>query len=608
MVTMFKKLLVILFLFFSASLLIASKVTASSGYTIKNFQSTVEVEKDTSILVEERILTEFTLRKHGIFRYIPLYHSSLGKTIKTPAEVLSVVDGDGNPHTYDVSRKGGNLEVKIGEPDRYIQGKKTYVITYRAKNVIRDYEGVYELYWNALGSGWDTDILASSVKVVSPHAKIEKVKCFTGKATTGQSLCSIDQTENEIFVQADTRLGGSKDLTVVAGLDKDGGLAYPSFVKRAYWFFEANWGYLVAVLPLGIIFYLWRKKGRDKRYISENVYYKPDNVATKTVSLFSRKHLPLVYHPIDGLSPSEVGTIIDERVQTHDVIAEIVELARLGFLGVKKIDKKEYAFIKKKKLTEKNLKGLKNYQKQLLKGLFKKSYMEKSASKTDKKEFKEKKLEKGEFVLLSVLKNKFYTVFSEVKKDLYERMQKEGFFAGNPEKVRIKWLVVYLIIASLCATAVFWFTQIANNPFPTIAFIFLSSIGGVLSWFMPRRTPKGYSLLKQTQGLRECLKKGKWKYEHMEKSLFFEEILPLAISLKVVDQLTKDMDDLGVKPPHYTGATKVGTFNLYFGNFYSNSSRGLVSAPSSSSWSGGSGFSGGGSVGGGFGGGGGGSW
>ena len=100
----------------------------------------------------------------------------------------------------------------------------------------------------------------------------------------------------------------------------------------------------------------------------------------------------------------------------------------------------------------------------------------------------------------------------------------------------------------------------------------------------------------------------------MEKKLFFEEILPLAIALRTVDKLAKEMKDIGIQPPSYFGGSNISSFSRDFGVFYIASTSSFLSAPSSSgwsgksSWSGGSGFSGGGFSGGGFGGGGGGSW
>jgi uncharacterized membrane protein len=100
--------------------------------------------------------------------------------------------------------------------------------------------------------------------------------------------------------------------------------------------------------------------------------------------------------------------------------------------------------------------------------------------------------------------------------------------------------------------------------------------------------------------------KGQWRYAIAEKHLFLEEILPLAISLGVVNKLSRDMQGLQLEPPKYMGNLAYADF----GSFGTSVGRTLAFTPGSSGsggWSGGSGFSGGGS-GGGFGGGGGGSW
>ena len=135
---------------------------------------------------------------------------------------------------------------------------------------------------------------------------------------------------------------------------------------------------------------------------------------------------------------------------------------------------------------------------------------------------------------------------------------------------------------------------------------------------MPKRTAWGYSLFRQVTGLRYFIDKGKWREEIAEKNLFFEEILPLAVALGVIDKLAKEMKDLGAIPPSYLNGFTASAFAFDLSRFSSSAAGSLVSSPKSSwsghsSWSGGSGFSGGGGSGsagsgGGFGGGGGGSW
>jgi uncharacterized membrane protein len=419
------------------------------------------------------------------------------------------------------------------------------------------------------------------------------------------NYCKYNLEPNSADVVSTQPLGSSRDMSIVALVSRSG-LVYPNLFQRSIWFLRANWGYLFALLPLFIIWFFWNRRGRDKRYVSDNVYFKPDNTNAKTVSLFERKFLPTVYHPIDGLSPAEVGTIIDEKVQTHDLIAEIVELARLGFLKIVTISKKEYALVKKNA----DISSLKDFQQTLYAELFKDEYQEKSKKDYEKLKGKKPDLGGEDFVLVSSLKNKFYEALTRIKKDLYRRMGEEEFFAEDPEKTRIKWLLIYSLIVGVSAFRLFGYVSVSHNFLPILVFVVSSVLGGFFAWFMPRRTPKGYSLFRQIQGLKVYLEKGKWRYEHMEKIGFFEDVLPLAISLQIIDKLAKDMGEIGVKPPKYFEGVSEKTFNLYIGNFYSNTASNLTSTPAStsSSWSGGSGFSGGGSVGGGFGGGGGGSW
>ena len=57
--------------------------------------------------------------KHGITRNIPLAGNYRMKDIS--------VEGD----NYDISKDKGNLNIKIGDPYRYVAGEKVYKIKYK---------------------------------------------------------------------------------------------------------------------------------------------------------------------------------------------------------------------------------------------------------------------------------------------------------------------------------------------------------------------------------------------------------------------------------------------------------------------------------------------
>jgi uncharacterized membrane protein YgcG len=620
-------LVVIFFLSIFFPLHVAAVNTTTNQYVIENFSSDIVVEKDTSLTVTETIKVDFPNPRHGIFRIIPVVYSVHGKTIKAQLDVISITDGNETPYQFERSRLKQSVKLKIGDPLRYVTGVKTYIIKYRISKVLQRFEEHEEVYWNVTGSEWDTDILASNASVSSPFARITDLECFAGTFGGTEKFCKFESHEDKAYFESTTTLGEGRDFSIVIALDKENDLQFPSFLQRLSDYVFDNWGYLAASIPLIIMFYLWFKKGRDLRFVSENIYFKPEDVSTKTVSLFKRKHIPFVYHPIDNLSPSEVGTVIDERVHISDVVAEILELARLKFITIRRIKKKkligekiDYAFIKTGKYNDEQERSkLKDYQDYLLKKLFTTSITSKSKKELkklidgDKKVSQMSFLEKNEYVLLSGIKNHFYKVLPEFKNKLYKRMGDEKLFDKDPEKVRLMWFGIFIAIEFLFAFFVIVFTVSTFNFGPMIVMGLFSLPGFIFAISMPRRTAKGYSYFRQIEGLKWYLNKGKWRHEVAEKQLFLGEVLPLAIALGVVERITDDMKELGIKPPSYFIGSTSRSFSNDFSKFYSSSTSSLMSAPGggwsgSSSWSGGSGFSGGGSSGGGFGGGGGGSW
>lgn len=597
-----KKLTVLIVPFLSLLLLFSSfrpvfgMAPLPSPYLVNSFDSQITVEKDTSLTVTETLEVLFNEPRHGIFRIIPVTYSNGLKTINAKLKIITITDETNKPYQYTSQRYNQSLKIQIGDPNLTITGPHSYLIKYNIGKVLLRYKDHDEIYWNVAGSEWDTTIIKATATVSSPFAEIIKVECYSGRVGTKEKYCTSGFEPERAEFSATNSLSAGKDLTIVVGLNKNGSLKFPGPVARAIESAKDNIGYFFALAPLLILTFAWYKKGRDQRYLTDNVYRKPADDRKKTVSLFDRPHLPLVYSPINGLTPSQVGTIIDEKVNTKDVIAEILELARLGFLKIQKIEKKkllgkgvDYLFTKKDVNTTK----LKDYQKYLLEKLF----------------------VTGDQVTLSGLKDEFYQYLETLKKKLYKNLQDEDIFAGNPQTARAIWGILYFVLMGACFIPTTVYGAMTGNGGPLLLF-FPTIIPAIfLIKNMPKRTAWGYSLFRQVTGLRYFIDKGKWREEIAEKNLFFEEILPLAVALGVVDKLAKEMKDLGAVPPSYLNGFTATAFASDLSRFSSSAAGSLVSSPKSSwsghsSWSGGSGFSGGGSgsSGGGFGGGGGGSW
>jgi uncharacterized membrane protein YgcG len=591
---------------------------SDAGYLINSFKSDISLQKDTSLVITDTLNVSFTAQKHGIIRVIPYIYSADGQTINARMQVLSITDTLGKSYQYQESQLGQSKKLQIGDPNRYADKDMTYIIKYKMQNIILKYEGKPEIYWNVTGHEWDTTITKVETKVYSDFADITNVTCYEGAIGTKNPCGNSFTNKNALFSSKSPILPG-QDFTIVVGLAEVNSLVFPSAAVKAV----DNWGYIPALFPFLLIILLWYWKGRDKKYVGDSIYYKPDKPQEEAVALFTRKYLPLVYAPINDLTPAEIGTIADEKVDIHDVIAEIVELARLKYLKILKVkDKKlfseaEYAFIKLKTWEDDN--KLRDYQIAILKKIFGIS------GKIDKKTEKilsglgvDTTNEKQKVILLSSLKEHFFEALPEIKKKLYAGLKNKEIFASNPDSTRKIWISGYIFVSLVFGFITLTFAVSTFNFVPLLVGLVTFVAGIPFTLSMPRKTAWGYSLSRQIVGLKNYLQIGKWREEFMEKKLFFDEMIPLSISLGVVEKLASDMKDLGIEPPSYFANTTNTVFYSDIISFQRTLSYALVVGPGKtwsgssswsghSSWSGGSGFSGG-SSGGGFGGGGGGSW
>jgi hypothetical protein len=156
-----------------------------TDWYIKDFQSTITVNKDSSLLVEEKIIADAgnLPNKHGIFRIIPTQIKTTRETIKTPVKLVGITDFDDNKIPYSTITDNFNRTItwKIGNADKTVTGENQYKITYLVKNAVRSSNADFdEIYWNILGNFWDIDIEKFSVDIVFPDG--------------------IDQTNSETYV------------------------------------------------------------------------------------------------------------------------------------------------------------------------------------------------------------------------------------------------------------------------------------------------------------------------------------------------------------------------------------------------------------------------
>ena len=78
---------------------------------------------------------------------------------------VGVSSPTGAPSSVDRSESGGEVTLRIGDPDRTVSGRQEYVVTYTVDGALNAFDDHDELYWNAIGAEWQAPILAATATV-----------------------------------------------------------------------------------------------------------------------------------------------------------------------------------------------------------------------------------------------------------------------------------------------------------------------------------------------------------------------------------------------------------------------------------------------------------
>jgi uncharacterized membrane protein len=555
----------------------------TSDFTIRQFHSQISINEDSSFIVKETIDVEFHRQRHGVYREIPFkYTDDLGRTIRTPLEILSVTDSIGRDWKYSLRRVGNVVNVRIGDAKKYVSGFQSYVLTYKVENAILYFDNHDELYWNVTGNYWKAPIRSASADVTLSAKKKSAnlwAACFTGTYGSQRAECSFTTSNNSGVFITKTYLDPGEGLTIAFGWDK-GLVSSPSKWKKILWAMDLkeNWIFLLPFLSFIFMINLWYRRGRDPKVREAvTVMYEPPKYDNKI------------------LTPAEVGAIIDEKLDSRDITSTIIGLAVKGHLKIQEkkkegliIDTTDYYLSKVKEPDE----NLSSFETKLMRSVFS---------------------DNPSGVFVSELKNKFYKNLLDLKNTLYEDLVRKKYFLKSPEKVRNVYNIAGFIIIIFGG-----FLTAALTSYLTVKAIIASALTGLpfllFGRVMPAKTKTGSSAYMDVLGFQEFLSRAeKDRLQRMGDKNLFAKFLPYAIALDVVDNWAKAFEGIYQEPPDWyvsPGGFRTfipSHFSYSIGSMTSNLSSAIFSAPRGSGVGGG-GSGGGGSSGGGFGGGGGGSW
>lgn len=171
-----KKIFIILLL---AIICIIALTTKSLGYfEIGNFEINCYVQENGDIKVEENITYKTNEYRNGVTRDIEI-KNQINNMNSAKEFKLESIKVNGVPYTrtysanngdsgvYEYTKSSNKYSFKVYTPFQKVG--KTVTYTYLLKDVVVKYQDTAELYWNFIGSKWDTNINNVDINITLPN-------------------------------------------------------------------------------------------------------------------------------------------------------------------------------------------------------------------------------------------------------------------------------------------------------------------------------------------------------------------------------------------------------------------------------------------------------
>jgi uncharacterized membrane protein YgcG len=598
--------------------LIAAGPALARSIEIDDFDVDIAVDETGGFDVTETLRLRFEGTWNGVIRTIPIQNvTARGERRSLGFRLASVTDDAGAQLEVAQIRRGADLDLKIRVPGAS-DAVETVVIRYRITGGLRFFDDHDELYWNVTGDEWAFPIHAARARITLPASLVNvRANGFTGGYGARERAVAIrvdgaahagDDTFDAaaespppdgghvVEITATKPFGIHEGLTAVVGWNA-GVIRRPSASERTFaagraWF--AGRGVLAAALTVPVLaflgmFLLWRAVGRDP------------------------KAGPLVveYGPPDDLGPAEVGGLVDNRPDTRDLMAGLVNTAVKGVIRIRETEPKgwfscaKYAFDLLMPESHWEQAGIPPSGRVMLRGMFK----------------GESNMHPGLDGVIATctsqgLTDSFYRHLPRIKAAIFDDLEHRGFYRGRPDKTGVFYValaaglgvLVWLVMAFAINRAGLR-DEVTTLAVPTGLGLATALIVGGFGLIMPARTIAGARVRDRVRGFQEFLRRVE---THRLESLpltpeVFERFLPYAIALGVEHRWATAFAGICTQPPTwYSGSATdrlfdAGDFTSQLGLMTSSTAAAMTSAPRSS---GDSGFSGGGGGGGGFSGGG----
>ncbi|MDP2914613.1 MAG: DUF2207 domain-containing protein [Candidatus Aminicenantes bacterium] len=330
-------------------LLIAFSLCASiSAAETKNFyfphvRIDIQISPEGSFTVDEYRTYEFQGRFSWASLWIPLRVERQGYGYNVAVEDFSIKDENDAPLKTEIGGSGDRFEAKWSYTAS--NARRTFHIHFRVRGGVVSYPQVSELYWQAIGSGWDKPIREAEILVHLPEPVNETKDLLVYGHGPLSGYAEIIDAQTARFRATNLRAGQFLEIRVVwpsgmvrgaasdrhtresiqeeeaqfvqetiakANQAQESNVRTAKIVKKSFlaWL---GWLFLGPLIWLFIFLRSWRKVGRDYRFADVPVYMR---------------------EPPSKLQPALVEILMKEGVgiTPRSFTATIFDLARRGYL------------------------------------------------------------------------------------------------------------------------------------------------------------------------------------------------------------------------------------------------------------------------------------
>lgn len=326
-----RKLLIML----SALIMVCLSAGAAFATSTPDYNVEIVVGEDNSYQVTEQVTMDFDTQKHGIYRYIPKKGFEGQRSPVFDQEWVK-------DWPYDVYIEDGNEVFQIGDADETVTGEQGFTFGYRMR-IVNDKDTTKDfMYIDVLPTNWETDIDSAAVSVQMPKGiEADWIHVYSGpygsEGLAENVRYRYDDALKTIYITG-KNLAQGEGITVLCDL------------PEGYWVNQLNYDWTKTAIPVsavvcaGLILLLWLIYGRDPKIIQTVEFYPPD-----------------------GMTPAEIGFVLDGAGDKKDLISMIMYFAEKGYLSIEEYEKDKFCLHKLRDIEDKEEK---KFARTLFDGLF----------------------------------------------------------------------------------------------------------------------------------------------------------------------------------------------------------------------------------------------